>query len=122
MDVINQVAVTVLPNSEKIIMVRTEVDARGNQCSIFEPQVVSTRSVVPTIARFPAADNLVVDVQVSHIYNTSIFNRFLLYSVVPIVGSLFLVLPLHRLCCRDLLAHILYDLSNHCLLYTSRCV
>ena len=34
MDIINQVAVTVLPNSEKIIMVRTEVDTRGNQCSI----------------------------------------------------------------------------------------
>ena len=37
-DVINQVAVTVPPNSEKIIMVRTEVDTRGNLCSIFEPQ------------------------------------------------------------------------------------
>ena len=42
MDVINQMAVTVPPNSEKIIMVRTDVDTRGNQCSIFEPQVVST--------------------------------------------------------------------------------
>ena len=39
-DMINQVAVTVPPNSEKIIMVRTAVDTRGNQCSIFEPQVV----------------------------------------------------------------------------------
>ena len=31
MDVINQVAVTVPPNSERIIMVRTDVDTRGNQ-------------------------------------------------------------------------------------------
>ena len=29
MDVINQVAVTVSPISEKIIMVRTEIDTRG---------------------------------------------------------------------------------------------
>ena len=40
MDVINQVAVTVPPNSEKIIIVRTAVDTRDNRCSIFEPQVV----------------------------------------------------------------------------------
>ena len=46
MDVINQVAVTVLPNSERIIMVRTEVDTRGNQCLIFEPQVVSTLGIL----------------------------------------------------------------------------
>ena len=37
-DVINQVAETFPPNSEKIIMGRTEVDTRGNQCSIFETQ------------------------------------------------------------------------------------
>ena len=40
MDVVNQVVVTVPPNSDKMIMVRTEVDTRGHQCSIFEPQVV----------------------------------------------------------------------------------
>ena len=43
MDIINQVAVTVPPNSEKIIMVRTEVDTTG---PIFEPQVVSTPGTV----------------------------------------------------------------------------
>ena len=46
MDVINQVTVTVPPNSEKIIMVRTEVDTRGNQCSILESQVVSTPGIL----------------------------------------------------------------------------
>ena len=46
MHVTNQVAVTVSPNSEKIIMVRTTVDTRGNHCSIFELQVVSTPSIL----------------------------------------------------------------------------
>ena len=46
MDVINQMAVTVPPNSENLIMVRTEVDTRCNQCSIFEPQVVSTPGIL----------------------------------------------------------------------------
>ena len=46
MDVIYQVAVTVPANSEKIIMVRTKVDTRGNKCSIFEPQVVSTPGIL----------------------------------------------------------------------------
>ena len=46
MDVINQVAVTIPPNSEKIIMVRTAADTRGNQCSIFETQVVGTPGTV----------------------------------------------------------------------------
>ena len=38
MDVINQVAVTVLPNSEKIIMVRTEVDTRGTRALYSNPR------------------------------------------------------------------------------------
>ena len=46
MGVINQVAVTVQPNSEKIIMVRTDEDTRCNQCSIFESQVVSTPCIL----------------------------------------------------------------------------
>ena len=46
MDVVNQVAVTVLPNSEKIIMVRTKVNTRRNQCSIVEHQVVSTLGIL----------------------------------------------------------------------------
>ena len=46
MDMVNQVAVSVPPNSEKIIMVRTEVETSGNQCSIFEPQVVGTPGIL----------------------------------------------------------------------------
>ena len=42
-DVINQVSVTLPP---KIIIVRTEVDTRCNQCSIFEPQVVRTPGIL----------------------------------------------------------------------------
>ena len=45
-DVMKQVVLTIPPNSDKINMVKTEVDTRGNQCSIFEPQVLITRSLV----------------------------------------------------------------------------
>ena len=46
MDMINQVAVGIPPNSNKIIMVRTEVDIRGNQCFIYELQVARTFSIL----------------------------------------------------------------------------
>ena len=46
MAVIKQVAITNPQNFEKIIMVRTEIDTKGNQYSKFEPQVVSTPGVL----------------------------------------------------------------------------
>ena len=39
-------AVTVSPNPEKIITVRNGVDTRGNQCPIFDPQVLSTMGIL----------------------------------------------------------------------------
>ena len=72
MDVINQVAVTVPPNSEKIIMVRTDVDTRGNQCSIFEPQVVSTPGILIARSLVKPDETGNVPIRVANILDQSI--------------------------------------------------
>ena len=72
MDVINQVAVTVPPNSEKIIIVRTEVDTRGNQCSIFEPQVVSTPGILISRSLVKPDETVNVPIRVANILDQAV--------------------------------------------------
>ena len=77
---------------------------------------------VPTTARFPAAElwtDNIVDIKVFHIYNTSVFHYFFLYSVLLVVTSPFTVLPLHCLCHCDILVCALYNLPNQTLTWAA---
>ena len=72
MDMINQVAITVPPNSENIIMVRTEVDTRSNQCSIFEPQVVSTPGILIARRLLNPDESVYIPIRVTNILDQAV--------------------------------------------------
>ena len=117
MDVINQVAVTVPPNSEKIIMVRTEVDTRGNKGSIFEPQVVSTPGILIARSLVKPDETGNVPIRVANILNQAITlqSNTLLGKLTPVAWVA--GITQQRFSSSDN-----SKLPEDCLLYTSRCV